>query len=145
MFTIVVYIKRRIKRIVLYVGRWTFTFTVPASTEIKGRIRKRWRVGGTEAYSMRVRGEEIAPFLHGDERACRQMSILDPVFREAARNGYRVHTNDYFVKLWLSKPLGEPLGRVGEIDERALGSCIKCFTHSYLLWRIVTPPWCCVC
>ncbi|MCC6066809.1 MAG: hypothetical protein LM562_03440 [Pyrobaculum sp.] len=143
MFTIVVYIKRRFKKVVLYVGRSTFVFTTTA--EIKGLVRKRWRIGRTEAYSARVRGEEIAPLLHGDEKACRKMSWLDPVFREAARNGYKVHPNEYFVELWLSKPLGEPLGRVGEIDERALSSCIKCFTHSYLIWRIVTPPWCCVC
>ncbi|MFZ8809882.1 MAG: hypothetical protein ACO2PN_17490 [Pyrobaculum sp.] len=143
MFTIVVYIKRRFKKVVLYVGRSTFVFTTTA--EIKGRVRKRWRVGKTEAFSARVRGEAITPLLHGDEKACKKISLLDPVFREAARNGYQVHRNIYFVELWLSKPLGEPLGRIDQIDERELGVCIKCFTHSYGLWRIVTPPWCCVC
>jgi hypothetical protein len=143
MFTIVVYIKRRFKKVVLYVGRSTFVFTTTA--EIKGLVRKMWRIGRSEAYSARVRGEEMASLLHGMENACRKASVLDPVFREAARNGYRVHNNKYFVKLWLSKSLGEPVGRVGEIDEYALGTCVKCFTHSYGLWRIVTPPWCCVC
>jgi hypothetical protein len=144
-FTVVVYIKRRVKRVVLYAGRSTFVFTVPARQEINGRVRKRWRVGRTEAYSARVRGEVLAPLLRGMESACRKASVLDAVFREAARNGYRVHHNDYFVRLWLSKPLGEPVGAIGKVDERALGACVKCFTHSYGLWRVVTPPWCCDC
>jgi hypothetical protein len=145
MFTIVVYVKKRIKRIVLYAGYRPFVFTVTADKEIKGKIKKRWKIGSTEAYSMRVRGIDIAPFLHAQEDACRRISDLDPVFREATRQGYEVHPNEYYVQLWLSKPLGDPLGRLGEIDERALSDCLKHFTHSYGLWRMVTPPWCAVC
>ena len=145
MFTIVVYMKKRIKRIVLYVGYRPFVFTITADKEIKGRIKKRWKIGNTEAYSMRVRAIDIAPFLHGMEEACRRMSDLDVVMREAARQGYKVHPNEYYVQLWLSKPLGDPLGHVGEIDERALGDCIKHFTNSYNIWRMTTPPWCAVC
>jgi hypothetical protein len=145
MFTIVVYMKKRIKRIVLYAGYRPFVFTITADKEIKGRIKKRWKIGNTEAYSMRVRGIDIAPFLYAQEDACMRISDLDPVFREAARQGFRVHRNEYYVQLWLSKPLGEPLGRIGEIDERALGDCIKHFTHSYGVWRMVTPPWCATC
>jgi len=145
MFTVVVYVKRRIKRVVLYTKYGPFVFTISADREIPGRIRKRWKVGNMEAYSMRVRGIDIAPFIHGMEETCRKVRLLDPVFREAARQGYRVHHNEYYVQLWLSKPLGDPLGRIGEIDERALGDCIKHFTHSYGIWRMVTPPWCATC
>jgi hypothetical protein len=147
MFTAVAYVKRRIKRVVLYAGRRPFVFTISADKELDGRVKKRWRVGGTEAYSMRVRGMDIVPLIlaNAHKEACRRIRELDPLFREAARQGYRVHHNDYYVQLWLAKPLGEPLGRVGEIDERALGDCIKHFTHSYGLWRMVTPPWCATC
>ncbi len=147
MFTIVVYVKKRIKRIVLYAGYRPFVFTISADKEVNGRVKKRWKIGDTEAYSMRVRGIDIAPLIltNAYEEACRKISDLDPLFREAARQGYKVHHNDYYIKLWLSKPLGEPLGHVGEIDERALGDCLKHFTHSYRIWRMVTPPWCADC
>ncbi len=147
MFTAVVYVKKRIKRVVLYAGYRPFVFTVSADKEVNGRVRKRWKVGGTEAYSMRVRGIDIAPLIltNAYEEACRKIRELDPLFREAARQGYRIHHNDYYVQLWLAKPLGEPLGRVGEINEPELGACIKHFTHSYGLWRMVTPPWCATC
>ncbi|MFP3169533.1 MAG: hypothetical protein RXR01_10535 [Thermoproteus sp.] len=145
MFTVVVYARKRIKRVVLYANYKPFVFTITADKVIGGTVKKRWKAGNTEAYSMRVRGIDIAPFLHAKEDACRRYWDLDPVFREAVREGYRVHHNEYYVQLWLSKPLGEPVGRVGEIDERALGDCIKHFTHSYAQWRIVTPPWCAVC
>ncbi len=147
MFTVVVYVKKRIKRVVLYAERSVFVFSISADKEVRGRVRKKWKVGGTEAYSMRVRGIDIAPLIlsNAHAEACRRISDLDPVFREAVRQGYKVHRNDYYVQLWLSKPLGEPLGRVGEIDERALGDCIKHFTHSYRIWRMVTPPWCADC
>ena len=147
MFTVVVYVKKRIKRVVLYAGLRPFVFTISADKEVNGRVKKRWKAGGTEAYSMRIRGIDIAPLIltYAYEEACRKIRELDPLFREAARQGYRVHRNDYYIRLWLAKPLGEPLGRVGEIDERALGDCIKHFTHSYGLWRMVTPPWCATC
>jgi len=147
MFTVVVYVKKRIKRIVLYAGYRPFVFTISADKEVNGRVKKRWKIGDTEAYSVRVRGIDIAPVIltNAYEEACRKISDLDPLFREAAHQGYKVHHNDYYIKLWLSKPLGEPLGHVGEIDERALGDCLKHFTHSYRIWRMVTPPWCADC
>jgi len=147
MFTIVMYAKKRVKRVVLYAGYRPFVFTISADKEVNGKIKKRWKVGNTEAYSMRVRGVDIAPLIltNAYEEACRRIGDLDPVFREAARQGFKVHHNEYYVQLWLSKPLGEPLGRVGEIDERALGDCLKHFTHSYGIWRMVTPPWCANC
>jgi hypothetical protein len=146
-FSAVVYVKKRIKRVVLYAGRRPFVFTISAYKEVNGRVKKRWKIGDTEAYSMRVRGIDIAPLIltNAYEEACRKIRELDPLFREAARQGYRIHHNDYYVQLWLAKPLGEPLGRVGEINELELGACIKHFTHSYGLWRMVTPPWCATC
>ena len=147
MFTAVVYVKRRIKRVVLYAGYRPFVFTISADKEVNGRVKKRWKIGNTEAYSMRVRGIDIAPLIdaYAHEEACRKISDLDPLFREAARQGYKVHHNEYYIQLWLAKPLGEPLGHVGEIDERVLGDCLKHFTHSYRIWRMVTPPWCADC
>jgi hypothetical protein len=147
MFTVVVYVKKRVKRVVLYTGYRPFVFTTSADKEVNGKVKKRWKIGSTEAYSMRVRGVDIAPLIltNAYDEACKKIRDLDPLFREAARQGYRIHHNDYYVQLWLSKPLGEPLGRIGEIDEESLGTCIKHFTHSYGVWRMVTPPWCATC
>jgi len=146
-YTVVVYEKRRIKTVVLYVGGETFTFKVPASRKIAGTVKRQWSLGGTKAYSMRVRARDVAELIdaYAHEDARRRISTLDNVYRAAALAGYRVHRNDYYVQLWLSKPLGEPLGHVGEIDERALGDCLKHFTHSYRIWRMVTPPWAATC
>jgi hypothetical protein len=147
MFTAVVYVKRRIKRVVLYASRRPFVFAISADKEVDGRVRKRWRVGGAEAYSMRVRGIDIAPLILANAYtdACRRISDLDPVFREAAKQGYKVHDNELYVKLWLEHKLGEELFHTGDPRERELGECIKHFTHSYRIWRMVTPPWCSDC
>jgi hypothetical protein len=144
-YTVVVYEKPRVKTVVLYVGGDVFVFKVPAGRVIDGVVKKTWSDG--KAYSMRVKAVEIAKLIHmyASEEATMKITMLDPVFRAAARQGYRVHRNDYYVKLWLSKPLGEPLGHVGEIDELALGDCLKHFTHSYRIWRMVTPPWAATC
>jgi len=146
-YTVVVYEKKRVKTVVLYVGSEVFVVKVPAYREIRGRIKKAWQVGRTKAYSMRVRARDIAEliYMYAYEDAVRKVHLLDPLFRVAARQGYRIHHNDYYVQLWLSKPLGEPLGRVGEINESELGACIKHFTHSYGIWRMVTPPWAATC
>ena len=148
-YTVVIYEKRRVKTVVLYVGRETFTFKVPAHINVGdiAVIMKKWKVGNAVGYSARIHAANLAMLIdsYAHEEAVRKISLLDPVYRAAARNGYRVHSNKYFVKLWLEHQLGEPVGRVGEIDEYALGACIKHFTHSYGLWRMVTPPWAATC
>jgi len=143
-YTVVVYEKRRVKKVVVYVGRDTFTFTVPVYREIRGVVIKTWAIGNTRAYSMTVRAGVIADLIlsYAYEEARRKISLLDPVFRAAViYDGYKVHDNALYVELWLSKPLGEPLFRAGDPLERELGGCLKHFTNSYNLWRMVTPPW----
>jgi len=143
-YTVVVYEKRRVKKVVVYVGRDMFTFTVPSYREIRGVVIKTWAVGNTKAYSMKMRAGEIADLIlsYAYEEASRKISLLDPVFRAAViYDGYKVHDNALYVELWLSKPLGEPLFRAGDPLERELGDCLKHFTNSYNLWRMVTPPW----
>jgi len=146
-FTVVVYRKKRIKRVVLYAGGGVFVFTVPAGVEVSGRVRKRWAVGGAEAYSARIRAADAAKLIdmYAHEAACRKITILDPVYRAAALQGYKVHDNELYVKLWLERELGEPLFHIGDPRERELGTCIKGFTHSFGIWRMVTPPWCASC
>jgi len=147
MFTAVLYARKRVKRVVLYAGRRPFVFTVSADKEVKGRVKKRWKIGNTEACSIRIRGIDIAPLVltNAYEEACRRIGDLDPVFREAARQGHKVHRNELYVRLWLEHELGEPLFKTGDPIERALGGCLKHFTHSYRVWRMVTPPWCADC
>jgi len=147
-YTIVVYEKRRSKTVVLYVGRETFTLKIPAYREIVGIVKKTWTVGNTKAYVMLVRAGVIAELIHmyAYEEAKRKISLLDPVFRAAViYDGYKVHDNALYVELWLSAPLGAKLFRVGDPRERELGDCIKHFTHSYGIWRMVTPPWAAIC
>jgi hypothetical protein len=146
-FTVVVYRKKRIRRVVLYASDGVFVFTVPARVEINGRVRKRWAIGGTEAYSARVRAADVAKLIdmYAHDAACRRITVLDPVYRAAALQGYKVHSNKLYVELWLSAPLGEPLFSIGDPRERELGTCIKGFTHSFGIWRMVTPPWCASC
>ena len=146
-FTAVVYEKKRVRTVVLYVGRETFVFKMPASREVRGAVRKRWRVGGADAYSVRIRAADVAELIdaYAHEDAVRKISLLDPVYRAAALQGYKVHGNELYVKLWLEHPLGEPLFHTGDPRERALGDCIKHFTHSYGIWRMVTPPWAATC
>jgi len=147
LYTVVVYEKRHVKTVVLYVGSETFTFKIPASREIAGTVRRQWSLGRTRAYSMRVRARDVAELIdaYAHEEAVKKISILDPVYREAARQGYRVHSNELYVELWLSAPLGAELFHVGDPKERELDSCIKHFTHSYGIWRMVTPPWAANC
>jgi len=146
-YTVVVYEKKRIKTVVLYVGRETFTFKMPASRGIPGDVKKQWSLGRTRAYSMRVRARDIVELIdaYAYEDARRRIFMLDPVYRAAALAGYKVHDNELYVKLWLERPLGEPLFRVGDPRERELGDCLKHFTHSYRIWRMVTPPWAATC
>jgi len=147
-YTVVVYERKRVKTVVLYVGRETFVFSVPAYREIHGVVVKTWTVGNTKAYVMLVRAGVIAELIHmyAYEEAKRKISLLDPVFRAAViYDGYKVHDNALYVELWLSAPLGAELFRVGDPRERELGDCIKHFTHSYGIWRMVTPPWAAIC
>ena len=147
-YTVVVYEKKKVKTVVLYVGGETFVFSVPIDREIKGIVVKEWSVGNTRAYSMMVRAGEIADLIlsYAYEEATRKISLLDPVFRAAViYDGYKVHDNALYVELWLSAPLGTPLFRTGDPRERELGDCIKHFTHSYGIWRMVTPPWAAMC
>jgi len=142
-YTVVVYERQRIKTAVLYVGKQTFTFKMPADREIRGEVKRQWSIGRTRAYSMRVRARDVAELIsaYAHEEAGRKISVLDPLFRAAASQGYRVHTNELYVKLWLEHELGEPLFHTGDPLERKLGRALKHFTHSYRVWRMVTPPW----
>jgi len=146
-YTVVVYERRRIKTLVVYIGRETFVFKVPADRAVKGTVAKQWKVGNTMAYSVVVRAADLAELIHAYayEESARKISLLDPVFRVAALQGYKVHDNELYVKLWLSAPLGEPLFPIGDPRERELGGCIKAFTHSFGIWRMVTPPWAATC
>ncbi len=143
-YTVVVYERRRVKTVVVYIGRETFTFKIPAYREVNGVVKKTWMVGDTKAYVMYVRAGEVAELIHAYayEEATRKISLLDSIFRAAVvYDGYKVHDNALYVELWLSAPLGTPLFRAGDPRERELGACIKHFTNSYNLWRMVTPPW----
>lgn len=146
-YTVVVYEKKKTKTVVLYVGRETFTFKVPFNREIRGAVKKTWSVGKTKAYSMKVHAKDLAELIHiyAFTDAARKISLLDPVFRAAALSGYKVHNNELYVKLWLEHELGELLFHVGDPRERELGGCLKHFTHSYGVWRMVTPPWAAMC
>jgi hypothetical protein len=57
-YTAVVYEKGQVKRVVLYIGAKQLVFTTTA--DIKGVVRKRWKVGNTEAYSIRVSAADAA-------------------------------------------------------------------------------------
>ena len=57
-YTAVVYEKGQVKRVVLYIGAKPLVFTTTA--DIKGVVRKRWKVGNTEAYSIRVSAADAA-------------------------------------------------------------------------------------
>jgi hypothetical protein len=110
-------------------------------------IMKKWRVGATKAYSARIHAVNLVKLIdvYAYEEARRKISLLDPVYRAATLNGYKVHDNELYVKLWLSAPLGTPLFHTGDSQERELGNCIKAFTHSFGIWRMVTPPWAATC
>jgi len=146
-YTVVVYERKRIKTVVLYVGgrAWeVFVFKIPTDREIRGVVKRTWLVGGTRAYSMRVHAKELAELIdmYAHEEATRKISLLDDVYRAAViYGGYKVHDNALYVELWLNHKLGELLFPVGDPRERELGECIKHFTHSYGIWRMVTPPW----
>jgi hypothetical protein len=142
-YTVVVYERKRTKTLVVYVGRERFVFKVSVDVEIRGVVAKQWRVGNTAAQSIVVHAAEAARLIdmYAHEEAARKISLLDDVYRAAALAGYKVHDNELYVKLWLSAPLGTPLFEIGNPLERELGSCIKHFTHSYGIWRMVTPPW----
>jgi hypothetical protein len=144
-YTAVVYEKRRIKTVVLYVGRETFTFKVPAGVRIDelAVIIKKWRVGNTVAYSTSIHAKNLVKLIdaYAHEEAARKISLFDPIYRAAALSGYKVHHNELYVKLWLERPLGAELFPIGDPRERELGDCIRSFTHSFGIWRMVTPPW----
>ena len=139
-----VYRKKYVRRVVLYVSGRAFVFTT--RSDLGGRVRRCWLAGGrTEGCSVRVRASDVARLLLGREEACRKPAVLDRLFRDAVREGFKVHGNDYFVQLWLSKPLGEVVGERGEVDVGRLGDCVKCFSWSFGRFSVVTPPWCCDC
>jgi len=148
-YTAVVYIKKRVKRVVFYIPGDVrpFVITVPSSREIGGKVVKRWVVGGVEAYTVRMRAIDVVQLIdaYAHEEAVKKIHMLDPIYREAVKQGYKVHSNGLYVQLWLTAPLGTPLFHVGDPRERELGSCIKHFTHSYRIWRMVTPPWAASC
>ena len=60
-YTAVVYEKGQVKRVVLYVDAKPLVLTTTA--DIKGIVRKRWKVGNTEAYSMRVSADVVDQLL----------------------------------------------------------------------------------
>jgi len=57
----VVYEKGKVKRVVLYINAKPLVFTT--DKEIKGVVRKRWKAGNTEAYSIRVSVDIVAQLL----------------------------------------------------------------------------------
>jgi hypothetical protein len=143
-YAIVVYEKKRIKTVVLYAGRETFAFKVPAHVSIGDAvIMKRWQVGAAKAYSARIHAVNLVKLInaYAYNEARLRISLFDPIYRAAALSGYKVHDNELYVKLWLEHELGEELFRAGDPRERELGGCIRAFTHSYGIWRMVTPPW----
>jgi hypothetical protein len=146
-YTVVVYEKKKVKTVVVYVGRETFVFKVPVDRAVKGTVAKQWRVGNTVAYSVVVRAADLAELIdaYAHEEAVRKISLLDPIYRVAALQGYRVHDNELYVRLWLEHPLGAELFPIGDPRERELGACIRGFTHSFGIWRMVTPPWAATC
>jgi len=146
-YTVVVYEKKRVKTVVVYVGRETFTFKVPVETKIPGVIMKEWRIGSTAAYSVSIHATNLVKLIdmYAYDKATRKISLLDPIYRIAALNGYKVHDNELYVKLWLEHELGDELFPIGDPRERELGSCIMAFTHSFGIWRMVTPPWAARC
>ena len=60
-YTAVVYEKGKVKRVVLYINAKPLVFTT--DKEIKGVVRKRWKAGNTEAYSIRVSVDIVAQLL----------------------------------------------------------------------------------
>ena len=148
-YTIVVYEKKRVKTVVAYIGKETFMFKVSPHINVGNIavIMKKWKVGSAVAYSARIHAVNLVKLIdsYAHEEAVRKISLLDPVYRAAALNGYRVHDNELYIKLWLSAPLGTPLFHTGDPRERELGDCLKHFTHSYGIWRMVTPPWAATC
>jgi Arc/MetJ family transcription regulator len=144
---VVVYERPNVKTVEVHIDNDTFTFNVPASCKVNGVVKKASTEGGAKVYYMRVRARDIAELIrkYAYDKATRKISLLDPLFRAAALQGLKVHHNELYVKLWLEHELGEPLFRVGDPRERELGSCIKHFTHSYRIWRMVTPPWAALC
>ena len=148
-YTIVVYEKKRVKTVVAYIGRETFTFKVSPHINVGNIavVMKKWRVGATKAYSARIHAVNLAKLIdsYAHEEAVKKISLLDPVYRAAALHGYKVHDNELYVKLWLEHELGEELFPIGDPRERELGRCIKAFTHSFGIWRMVTPPWAATC
>ena len=148
-YTIVVYEKRRVKTVVAYIGRETFTFKVSPHVNVGNIavIMKKWKVGSAVAYSARIHAVNLVKLIdaYAYEEARRKISLFDPVYRAAALNGYKVHDNELYVKLWLEHELGEELFHIGDPRERELGGCIKAFTHSFGIWRMVTPPWAATC
>jgi len=148
-YTIVVYEKKRVKTVVAYIGRETFTFKVSPHVNVGNIavIMKKWKVGSAVAYSARIHAVNLVKLIdaYAYEEARRKISLFDPVYRAAALNGYKVHDNELYVKLWLEHELGEELFPIGDPRERELGRCIKAFTHSFGIWRMVTPPWAATC
>ena len=148
-YTIVVYEKKRAKTVVAYIGRETFTFKVSPHVNVGNIavIMKKWKVGNAVAYSARIHAVNLVKLIdsYAHEEAVKKISLLDPVYRVATLHGYKVHDNELYIKLWLSAPLGTPLFHTGDPRERELGDCLKHFTHSYGIWRMVTPPWAATC
>jgi hypothetical protein len=142
-----VYERPNVKTVEVHIDNDTFTFNVPASCKVNGVVKKASTEGGAKVYYMRVRARDIAELIrmYAYDNAVRKLTILDPLFRAAALQGLKIHHNELYVKLWPAKPLGEPLFRIGDQRERELGDCIKHFTHSYGIWRMVTPPWAALC
>jgi hypothetical protein len=145
-YTVVIYRRPRKVKLVVYSGGAVASLNIPSGVEVKGRLRTTWKIGKTEAYSMRVRAADIAPHLRGRPEVCMKALFFDQLFRDAAAEGYKVHENEYFVQLWLSKPLGSVVARIDEVDLVKLDRCLgRCFSWSYGELTITTPPWCCEC
>ncbi len=89
-YTIVVYEKRHVKKVLLYVGRETFTFKVPVGINI-GNIAviiKRWRVSDkTVACSASIHIVNLAKLLQEYAREeAEKAGILSQILREAEKH-----------------------------------------------------------
>jgi hypothetical protein len=145
-YTVVIYRRPKKSRLIVYSKGAVASLKVSSGVQPKGQVKKTWTLGRVKAYLMRVKAKDIAPILRGRQEVCTKAIFFDQLFREAVAEGYRIHENEYFVQLWLSKPLGNAIGRVDEIDLAKLKGCLgRCFSWSYGELTITTPPWCCEC
>ena len=89
-YTLIVYERRRTKTAMLYLRRWqTFRFKLPADVKIGdiAVIIKRWRIGGTVAYSTSINVANLLKLL-SDSGVCEEAAgMLEALSRGAVCRG----------------------------------------------------------